>query len=142
MTVNLGRELLRLSSMAEYLDTEINVIGYDPLNCKAVSSKTNAKTSVSITPVLSPSQQQFFIDPDADSEEKAKIRAAAIAEKMTMNSYYAEGELIGLPEIVPGRFLKVENVDDLADKSYYLSEVIHRINGSGFTTTFEAKGWE
>ena len=142
MTVNLGRELIHLSSMAEYLDTEIEVIGYDPLNSKAISSKAQAKTSVSSTPVLTPSQQQFFIDPDADSEEKAKIRAGAIAEEMQMNSYYAEGELIGLPEIVPGRFLKVEDVDALADKSYYISEVTHRISESGFTTSFEAMGWE
>ncbi|WP_028510172.1 hypothetical protein [Ruminococcus sp. NK3A76] len=142
MTVNLGRELMRLSTMADYLDTEINVIGYDPVNSKAVSSKTKAKTTVSSTPVMTPSQQQFFIDADADSEEKAKIRAAAIAEKMLQNSYYAEGELIGLPEIVPGRFLQVENVDKLADNKYYLSEVTHRINSSGFITSFEARGWE
>ncbi len=141
MSVTFGRELTRLSTMAEYLDTEIEVIGYDPQNAKSISSKQNVKTSESQTSVLSPAQQQFFIDPDADSEEKAKIRASAIAEKMKMNSCFAEGELIGLPEIVPGRFLKVEETDDLVDKSYYLSEVTHYYTESTFKTMFEAKGW-
>ena len=142
MTAELGRELFRLSTMEDYLDTEIEVVGYDPANTKSVSAKVKAKSSGSITPVLSPSQKQFFIDPDADSAEKAKIRAGSIAEKMKMNSCYAEGELIGLPEIVPGRFLKVENVDSLADKSFYLSEVTHYITESSFRTTFEARGWQ
>ena len=141
MTVTLGRELMRLSVMADYLDTEIEVIGYDPINSKSVSSKSTAKSPESCTPVLSPSQQQFFIDPDADSEEKAKIRAGSISEKMIRESCYAEGELIGLPEIVPGRYLKVKDVDDMADKSYYLSEVTHYVTGSEFRTVFEAKGW-
>ena len=142
MTVNLGRELLRLNTMEDYLDTEIEVIGYDPLNSKSISSKVKVKSSGSITPVLTPSQQQFFIDPDADSEEKAKIRVGYLAEKMQRDSCYADGELIGLPEIVPGRYLKVEGVDDMADKSYYLNEVTHHIDNERFRTMFEAKGWE
>ncbi len=140
-TVNLGRELFTLSTMEDYLDTEIEVIGYDPQNSKSISSKAKAKSSGSITPVLTPSQQQFFIDPDADSEEKAKTRVNYLAEKMKMENCYAEGELVGIPEIVPGRFLKIEGVDDLVNKSYYLREVTHRINSERYRTMFEAKGW-
>ena len=140
MTVDFGRELLRLSTMADYLDSEIEVIGYDPKNTKSVSAKQKVKGTQNNTPVLTPTPQQFFIDPDADSAEKVKIRAGSIAEKMKRNSFYAEGELIGLPEIVPGRYLKVEKVDELADKSYYLSEVTHHISESLFKTMFEAKG--
>jgi phage protein D len=141
MSVTFGRELLRLSTMADYLDTEIQVIGFDPVKSQSISSKQKAKSPESQTSVLSPAQQQFFIDPDADSEEKAKIRAASIADKMKMKSCFAEGELIGLPEIVPGRFLKVEDVDDTVDKSYYLDEVVHYVTETSFRTTFEARGW-
>lgn len=141
MTVNLGRELFRLSTMEDYLDTEIEVIGYDPKNSKSISSKATVKSDGSMTPVLTPSQQQFFIDPDADSEEKAKIRVGYLSDKMKNDSCYAEGELVGLPEIVPGRYLKVEDVDELVNKSFYLSEVTHRIDSSRFRTMFEARGW-
>lgn len=141
MSVHFGRELLSFSTMADYLDTEIEIIGYDPVNSKSISSKKTVKSDESQTPVLTPSQQQFFIDPDADSEEKTKIRASYIADKMKMDSCFAEGELIGLPEIVPGRFLKVEDLDDLVDKSYYLSEVTHNWTEARFRTSFEARGW-
>ena len=60
---------------------------------------------------------------------------------MKNDSCYAEGELVGLPEIVPGRYLKVEDVDELVNKSFYLSEVTHRIDSSRFRTMFEARGW-
>ena len=141
MSVALGRELLRLSTMADYLDTEIEVIGYDPVNSKSISSKKAIKSSESLTSVLTPAQQQFFIDPDADSEEKAKVRAGSISERMKLKSCFAEGELIGIPEIVPGRFLKVEDVDDMVDKSFYLSEVTHYWTEASFRTSFEARGW-
>lgn len=141
MSVTLGRELMRLSTMADYLDSEIEVIGYDRQNCKSISSKVKVRSIENGTPVMSPAQQQFFIDPDADSEEKAKTRAACIADKMQMDSCYAEGELIGLPEIVPGRFLEVEDVDSMVDKSFYLSEVTHFLTESSFRTMFEATGW-
>ncbi|MBQ9382941.1 MAG: hypothetical protein IJT87_01770 [Ruminiclostridium sp.] len=141
MSVNFGRELLRFGMMADYLDTSINVIGYDPVNCKDISSKVTAKTTEKYTPVLSPTPSQFFIDADADSESKAKTRAGAIAEKLTMDACFAEGELIGIPEIVPGRYLQIKDLEDMADKKYYLSEVTHRVTESRFSTFFEARGW-
>ncbi len=141
MTVMFGRELMRLNTMADYLDTEIEVIGYDPVNSKSISSKQKVKTSESQVSVLTPAQKQYFIDADADNEEKAKIRAGAIADNMKLKSCFAEGELIGLPEIVPGRFLKVEDTEQMVDKSYYLNEVTHYYTESSFRTVFEAKGW-
>ncbi|MBR5089301.1 MAG: hypothetical protein IK093_07730 [Ruminiclostridium sp.] len=141
MTVIYGRELFRISTMSDYLDTEIEVIGYDPKNSVSISSKATVKSSEQQTPVLTPAQKQFFIDADADSEEKAKIRVCSISDKLKRESCYAEGELIGIPEIVPGRYLQVDEIDEIANKSYYLTEVTHHINSSTFRTLFEAKGW-
>ncbi len=141
MTVHYGRELLEFTMMAEYLDTKIKVVGYDPVNFKEIVSDADAKSPEKQTSVLSPAPTQFFIDADADSESKASTRAKAIAAKMKDESCYAQGVLIGLPEIVPGRYIKVDKTDDLLDKKYYISEVTHNINESSFTTSFEAKGW-
>ncbi|MBR6101218.1 MAG: hypothetical protein IKP95_02225 [Ruminococcus sp.] len=141
MTAELGNILLRFSMMADYLDTEINVVGYDPVNCKSISSKVSAKTKESCSSVLSPTPSQFFIDADADSEAKAKTRAEAIAKRMQMQSCFAEGETVGLPEIVPGRYIEIKNLDTMADRKYYISEVRHSYTPSSFTTFFETKGW-
>ena len=142
MKAELGRVLLKFSMMADYLDTEVNVIGYDPANAKAISSKLAVKTSESYSAVLSPTPSQFFIDADADSEAKAKTRAEAIAKQMQMQVCFAEGETIGLPELVPGRYLEIKDVDAYVDRKYYISEVRHCINSTRFVTYFETKGWQ
>ncbi len=141
MSVELGKELLKFSMMADYLDTEINVIGYDPVKCQNVNVKVKAKTPEKYSPVITPTPAQFFIDADADSEAKAKTRAQAIANAEERKSCFAEGELIGLPEIVPGRYLQIKDLDEMADKKYYISEVCHRFTESSFSTVFESKGW-
>ena len=141
MSVELGKELLRFQMMADYLDTEINVIGYDPLNCKDILSKVKAKTPEKYSPVLTPTPAQFFIDADADSEAKARIRAQTLARAEQDQSCYAEGELVGLPEIVPGRYLQVKDLEEMADKKYYISEVTHYFRDASLSTSFVTKGW-
>ena len=141
MKMELGEELLRFEMMADYLDTEINVVGYDPKNCKDIITKVSAKTTEKHTPVLTPAPSQYYIDADADTEAKTKLRAQALARIAQQNACYARGETVGLPEIVPGRYLQITKLDDMTDKKYYISEVVHVINGSQFTTVFESKGW-
>ena len=141
MKLELGRELLSFEMMADYLDTEINVVGYDPKNSKSISTKEKAKTSEKYSPVLTPTPSQFYFDPDADTEAKTKLRAQALARIAKQNVCYAKGELVGLPEIVPGRYIQIDKLDDMADKKYYITEVVHTINESTFSTVFESKGW-
>ena len=141
MTVNYGRELLRFSMMADYLDMNIEVVGYDPINCQEISFKSKVKSPEKQAAIITPSPTQLYVDADADNEAKAKTRAEAIAKAEVMKTCFAEGELIGLPEIVPGRYIKVDALEDMVDKKYYISEVVHTISGSRFTTVFETKGW-
>ena len=141
MKAELGNELLNFSMMSDYLDTEINYVGYDHVNCRSISAKVKAKTSDSFSPVLTPTPSQFFFDPDADTEAKVKLRAQAAARNEKMSVCFASGEMIGLPEIVPGRFLEIKALDKMADKKYYITEVRHSISEDRFTTLFEAKGW-
>lgn len=141
MSVELGKELLHFSMMADYLDTEINVIGYDPVKCQNIVSKQKVKTQEKYSPVITPTPESYIIDPDADTEAKAKTRAKALADSEQRKSCFAQGELVGLPEIVPGRYLQIKSLDEIADKKYYISEVVHNFTQSSFSTTFESKGW-
>ena len=141
MKLELGKELLDFEIMADYLDTEINVVGYDPKNCKDISTKVKAKTPEKYTPVLTPTPEQFYFDADADTEAKTKLRAQALARIAAQNVCYARGKLVGIPEIVPGRYLQIEKLDEMANKKYYISEVVHNISESHFFTFFESKGW-
>ena len=141
MTVNYGRELLRFNMMADYINTKVYVLGYDSEKQKAVSSNTAAKTSEPMSSVITPAPNQYFIDADADSTSKASKRAGVIADAMVDEKCVSEGELIGIPEIIPGRYLKVGETDSISNRKYYLTEVVHYISGSEFTTRFESRGW-
>ncbi|MBE6559998.1 MAG: hypothetical protein E7662_02630 [Ruminococcaceae bacterium] len=140
MTVNYGRELLRFSMMEDYINTVIQVVGYNYADAREITAKATAKSS-SLTSVITPAPVQYFIDADADSAAKAKTRAGTIADRLAQEKCAASGEMIGLPEIIPGRYLAVDALDKMADKKYYITEVTHSLSDSRFVTRFEAKGW-
>lgn len=48
----------------------------------------------------------------------------------------ASGNLIGLPEIVPGRYIEIKDVDSADEGIYYIREVSHHFGSDGFTTDF------
>lgn len=48
------------------------------------------------------------------------------------------GSLIGLPEIVPGRYIKISGVDSADEGTYYISEVSHSFGSDEFATRFTA----
>lgn len=54
----------------------------------------------------------------------------------------AEIGCIGLPELIPGRFIAIDRVDSIANKKYYITRVTHRFDDSGFSTQVETEGWE
>lgn len=50
------------------------------------------------------------------------------------------GTCIGLPELVPGSYIKLGNLDSDTAKQYYIKRVTHSIGSGGYTTQFEAEG--
>ena len=51
-----------------------------------------------------------------------------------------EGTCVGIPELIPGRFISVKGLDGDTEGSYFLSRVRHRFTGEGYYTQFEVKG--
>jgi phage protein D len=43
---------------------------------------------------------------------------------------------VGLPEIVPARFVKLDNLDKKLNNDYYITSVDHSFSGGGYTTSF------
>ena len=59
-----------------------------------------------------------------------------------MNVGFSGGECrcIGLPEIIPGRFVKLKGIDDKSDGSYFISEVAQILSEDGYNTEFVVSG--
>lgn len=139
MTVQYGRELLELKVDHEYLDVKIKVLGYDQMEETSVAYEKQVTSSLDQTSVIT--TPEFTIaDIDADSQEKAQNRAEFIAQQEINRTCTGSGKTIGLPEIVPGRYLEVEEADELVNKKFYITEVKHSIVNHFFTTEFEIGG--
>lgn len=71
---------------------------------------------------LSNTDLENYVEQKA-AEEKKKVKTAG-------------GTLIGLPEIVPGRYIKISGVTSSDAGDYYITEVRHDYGSDGFTTSF------
>lgn len=58
------------------------------------------------------------------------------AEEKKKKNITASGNLIGLPEIVPGRYIEIKGLDSADEGTYYITEVSHSFGSDGFTTNF------
>src|SRR5262249_52389097 len=73
------------------------------------------------------------------TQAEADARAAAILDEHARGFLTGEGESIGLPEIVPDTKIGLGKVGTTFAKTYYLTAVKHKIDGSGYRTTFSVE---
>ena len=77
-----------------------------------------------------------FVRTQKECQSLAQHRLDAIAMGLVSGS----GECVGIPELIPGRYIKIEGGDDDSNGTYFLTKVRHRFTEGGYTTSFEFKG--
>lgn len=143
ITMQFGRELLALKTDEEYRDLKVNVFGCDEDKQTAVQGSASVEKASGQASLLSPTPELNLTDPTVISQKQAGDRAKAIANQIRWKAQTGRGMSIGLPELVPGRFFKVEKLDsDLADKTYYLKTVVHELNEEHYITMFDIEGYK
>lgn len=72
--------------------------------------------------------------PELISKEEAEKRAEA--ELMANSLKYVTGdfEMVGLPDIEPGKYVKIDKLNDDFNKYYFLTQVEHVFNRGGYKT--------
>lgn len=75
---------------------------------------------------------------------EAAIRkyAEQLANKQMGKYNGGSGTCIGLPELMPGVYIQLGNLDSKKPKKYYISSVKHSFGSGGFTTQFDVEGSE
>ena len=141
MKLEYGKDLLSFRSESSYLDLQIQVSGYNQQEQKKITASAAAKSGESQTSLMSKTPVSCVTDPQADTQDKARVRAEAIASMVKASAQRAGGTCIGLPEIVPGRFLEVVKLEDMANRKYYVTSVTHSMSAKSFVTHFETGGW-
>ncbi|MFI3312452.1 MAG: hypothetical protein R3Y62_01055 [Eubacteriales bacterium] len=138
--LNWGEGLLNFSRNSLYQNIKITVLGFDSDNKEAISADVTAKAGESQTQVVSPNET-ILVDSDAKEVAKAKKRAEKEAADRKAKAQSGSGSSVGLPEIVPGRFITLGQLDDDLNGDYYITEVNHTFGNDGFTTDFQIGGW-
>jgi phage protein D len=73
--------------------------------------------------------------------EQCKRIAQNLFNKYSLQYVSGKGTCIGLPELIPGRYIKLGGMDKASNATYYIDKVTHSISASdGFTTEFTLKG--
>ncbi len=76
----------------------------------------------------------------AQTQKECEMLAQHRLNSIAMNFVSGRGECIGIPELIPGRYLKIDGGDDKVNGSYFITKVCHRFSPQHYVTTFEVKG--
>ena len=84
--------------------------------------------------------EKVYLDATITSKEEADYRVDSLMEEMAYRFGSLQGTCIGMPELLPGKFLELQSLGEPADNRFYLTKVIHRIDSiRGYETTFYGK---
>ena len=74
------------------------------------------------------------------TEAECKRVAQSRLNRLALSFVQGSGRCVGLPEIIPGRYISIKGVDAMTAGSYYICGVTHRFSREGYYTDFEVKG--
>lgn len=90
-------------------------------------------------PLLAKSKK-VYIDPTVTTKKEAEYRASFLSEDISYRYGTLEADFIGLPELAPGRFIKMKDLGDVASNTFYLTTVRHIMDSErGFITKVTGK---
>lgn len=74
------------------------------------------------------------------TEAECKLLAENRLNGIAMGMVSGEGRCIGIPEIIPGRYIQIKGLESSTNGTYFISRVKHRFDPDGYMTLFEIKG--
>ncbi len=117
---------------------KVEVRNVDAAKGKMFSSNKKLEGKMSegnIAKQLVSKQMKVYIDPTAATKKDAEYRADYLMEQMSYRFGTLETDVVGLPEILPGKFLKVKDLGKGASNRFYICSVSHNMEGQGIYST-------
>lgn len=104
-----------------------------------VKVKGKGRTAAEMDPNIKDKQIEM-IEAVFNDQRALNDLAQAALNDIAIRFVEGSGKCIGLPELIPGRYIEIDGMGDGMDGTYFLSRVVHRFDTGGFVTTFEVKG--
>ena len=148
LELTLGISLLSFSKTISLRNQvgKVIVYGIDPKTLKAISGEATS-TSASgegeeAADVAKPfngiveKELNFFVQTPKECKELAQARF----DQRAYSFVSGQGRCLGIPEIIPGRYIKLKGFDDNTDNMYFIQKVTHEFTDDGYYTSFQVKG--
>lgn len=78
--------------------------------------------------------RMVYIDPTAVSQEQLNARRDYLLETAGYRFGELNCECVGIPELAPGRFIKVTGLGNVVSNRFYLTKVVHQFGEGGYRT--------
>ena len=118
----------------------VEVRNIDMEEGKYVGGKKKSNTKISLGNKAKPlvdKQSLVYLDPTARSKEEAGYRAQYLMDTVDYRLGSIVAEYIGIPEIIPGRFITLKGFGSPIDNNFYITKVRHIVDGNNYKTSFE-----
>lgn len=77
----------------------------------------------------------------ASTPEECQKIAQARFDARAFTFVSGRGRCVGIPEIIPGRYIQIQGLDNKSSDKYFIAKVTHEYTSDqGYFTTFEVKG--
>lgn len=97
----------------------------------ANSSFNNTISTASKAKQLVGKGTKVYLDASITSKEEAEARVASLMEQMSYRLGSLEADCVGIPDLVPGRFIEVTGMGVPVDNQFYLTAVTHDFTSDG-----------
>ena len=74
---------------------------------------------------------KIYIDPSISSKEQADERVNSLMEQMSYRLGSLEADCVGIPDLVPGRFIAFSGMGAPIDNNFYITTVVHEFTAEG-----------
>ena len=106
---------------------------------KNISIGGSGKTAVDMAPKFKQTALREYNE-YVRTEKECMELAQARLDSRALDFVSGRGTCVGIPELIPGRYITVKGLDDETEGTYFVSKVRHRFTKSGYYCGFEVKG--
>lgn len=139
LTLEWGKNLLSFQLRESYCYEKIIVQGIDKNKTVRIEESDTVK-SPSALPLMTAPLEVVSQYADIKDSAQAKKRVASLKHEKEVGLKSGSGSCIGLPELVPGRFIYITGIEGKQNEKVYLKSVKHTFDESGFGTSFTLGG--
>ena len=135
-----GVDILSFSQRNSYMNIDIEVRGNIVGNPEKYVETSTVTSGGNTKPVLQENIRRIITLPDVNSTDELAARAGHEEEGLKERMSGGSGSCIGIPVLVPGRYVSITGIDSDVDGDYYMQSVNHIFGSSGYTTDFTLGG--